>query len=106
MNETQIQPNLRIKGEVIDSGIGMKWFSFFGAGNPYDSIKWEKRTAQIVKGDGTVVFEQKDVEVPAFWTQTATDIVASKYFRGKLGSSERESSVSKPIRRFQQPRMV
>src|SRR3989344_593494 len=99
MNETQIQPNLRIKGEVIDSGIGMKWFSFFGAGNPYYSVKWEKRTAKIVKGDGTVVFEQKDVEVPSFWTQTATDIVASKYFRGKTDSPEREHSVRQMIDR-------
>ncbi|MBI2065188.1 MAG: vitamin B12-dependent ribonucleotide reductase [Candidatus Yanofskybacteria bacterium] len=99
MNETQTQPNLRINNDVIESGIGIKWPRLFGSGNPYDVIKWEKRMAKITKGDGTVVFEQKDVEVPSFWTQTATDIVASKYFRGKLNSLERENSVRQMIDR-------
>ncbi|MBI2674687.1 MAG: adenosylcobalamin-dependent ribonucleoside-diphosphate reductase [Candidatus Yanofskybacteria bacterium] len=100
MNETQPQPNLQPSlGEVINSSIGIKWPRLFGTGHPYDSIKWEKRTAKIVKGDGTTVFEQKDVEVPSFWTQTATDIVASKYFRGKLDSPDRETSVKQMIDR-------
>lgn len=85
--------------EVIDTHIGMKWPRLFGAGHPYDEIAWEKRTAKITKGGGEVVFEQKDVEVPSFWTQTATDIVASKYFRGKLGTPERERSVKQMIDR-------
>ena len=55
--------------------------------------------AKIVKGDGTIVFEQSNVEVPSFWTQTATDIVASKYFRGKLDSPEREYSVKQMVDR-------
>jgi len=97
--EPQTQPNLKINGDVIESGIGIKWPRLFGSGNPYDAIKWEKRTAKIVKGDGTAVFEQKDVEVPSFWTQTATDIVASKYFRGKLNSLNRETSVKQMIDR-------
>ena len=97
--EKQLQQVLGINGEVINSGIGIKWPRLFGAGNPYDSIQWERRTAKITKGDGTVVFEQKDIEVPASWTQTATDIVASKYFRGKLGSPERETSVRQMIDR-------
>src|SRR3989344_2572551 len=99
MNETQTQPNLGINGEVINSGIGIKWPRLFGSGNSYDSIKWEKRIAKITKRDGTSVFEQKDVEVPSFWTQTATDIVASKYFRGKLDSPERETSVKQMVDR-------
>jgi len=113
MKETLIQSNLGINGaasssaseprsgerEVIESGIGIKWPRLFGSGNPYDSIKWEKRVAKITKGDGTTVFEQKDVEVPSFWTQTATDIVASKYFRGKPDSPERESSVKQMVDR-------
>ena len=94
--DTLTQSNL---GEVINSGIGIKWPRLFGSGNPYDAIKWEKRTAKITKGDGTSVFEQKDVEIPSFWTQTATDIVASKYFRGKLDSPERESSVKEMVDR-------
>jgi len=99
MNEPRLQPNLGINGEVIESGIGIKWPRLFGEGNPYDAIKWEKRVAKIVKGDGTIVFEQSNVEVPSFWTQTATDIVASKYFRGKLDSPEREYSVKQMVDR-------
>jgi len=67
--------------------------------HPYDEIEWDKRTAKIVKGDGTVVFEQNNVEVPSFWTQTATDIVASKYFRGRMNSPEREYSAKQMIDR-------
>ena len=95
-------PALEIKedlGEVINAGMGIKWPRLFGTGHPYDAIKWDKRMAKIVKGDGAIVFEQKDVEVPSFWTQTATDIVASKYFRGKLNSPERESSVKQMVNR-------
>ena len=66
---------------------GMTWNRLFGNGHPYDEIKWEMRTAKISKGDGNIVFEQGDVEVPEFWSQTATDIVASKYFRGRRDSS-------------------
>jgi len=97
--ESQTQPNLRVNNDVIESGIGIKWPRLFGDGHPYDSIRWEKRMAKITKGDGTTVFEQKDVEVPSFWTQTATDIVASKYFRGKLDSPQRETSVRQMIDR-------
>src|SRR3989338_6343288 len=99
MNEPRLQPNLGINGEVIESGIGIKWARLFGEGNPYDAIKWEKRVAKIVKGDGTVVFEQSNVEVPSFWTQTATDIVASKYFRGPINSPEREYSARQMVDR-------
>jgi ribonucleoside-diphosphate reductase alpha chain len=78
---------------------GFKWERLFGTGNPYDAITWETRTAKITKGDGKVVFEQANLEIPSFWTQTATDIVASKYFRGKLGTPEREYSVKQMIDR-------
>ena len=53
---------------------------------PYDEIQWETRTASIGNDKGAVIFEQRDVEVPVDWSQTATNIVASKYFHGKLGS--------------------
>ncbi len=75
------------------------WKRLFGEISAYDSIVWEKRTAKIERGDGTVVFEQRDVEVPSFWTQTATDIVASKYFRGKLGTPVRETSARQMVDR-------
>src|SRR3989344_3687875 len=78
---------------------GFIWNRLFGDTHPYDDIEWDKRTAKIVKGDGTVVFEQNNIEVPSFWTQTATDIVASKYFRGRMNSSEREYSAKQMIDR-------
>src|SRR5271169_5285433 len=61
---------------------------------PYDVIQWETRTASIGNDKGSVIFEQRDVEVPVDWSQTATNIVASKYFHGKLGSPDRETSVA------------
>jgi ribonucleoside-diphosphate reductase alpha chain len=66
---------------------------------PYDEIQWELRTATISNDKGEVLFEQRDVEVPADWSQTATNIVASKYFHGKLGSPERERSVAQLVHR-------
>src|ERR1043166_4026042 len=66
---------------------------------PYDEIQWETRTASIGNDKGSVIFEQRDVEVPVDWSQTATNIVASKYFYGKIGSPERESSVAQLVER-------
>src|SRR3989442_4567660 len=66
--------------------------------HPYDEIEWELRDA-VIPGEGGNVFEQTGVEVPKFWSQTATNVVASKYFRGKLGSPERETSVRQMIDR-------
>ena len=67
--------------------------------HPYDEIAWEVRTAAIGTESGKLVFEQKDVEVPAFWSQMATNVVVSKYFRGHLGTPERETSVRQLIDR-------
>ena len=67
--------------------------------HPYDEIAWETRTAAIGNESGKLVFEQKDVEVPAFWSQLATNVVVSKYFRGHLGTPERETSVRQLIDR-------
>jgi len=96
-------------GKAIEHalGRGMTWQRLFGltgqgSGHPYDEISWERRTAKITKANGTVVFEQTDIEVPTFWSQTATDIVASKYFRGKMKSPERETSVKQMIDRVAQ----
>jgi ribonucleoside-diphosphate reductase alpha chain len=61
--------------------------------SPYDEIEWEKRTALITDAKGNPIFEQKDVEVPKDWSVTATNIVASKYLHGTLGTPERESGV-------------
>jgi ribonucleoside-diphosphate reductase alpha chain len=66
--------------------------------HPYDEIEWELRDA-VIPGEGGNVFEQKGVEVPKFWSATATNVVASKYFRGKLTSPEREWSVKQMVDR-------
>src|SRR6202140_1925661 len=66
---------------------------------PYDEIAWELRTAVIANDKGAIIFEQNDVEVPADWSQTATNIVVSKYFYGKMGSPDRESSVRQLVHR-------
>ncbi len=66
---------------------------------PYDETAWELRTASIGNDKGAVIFEQRDVEVPADWSQTATNIVVSKYFYGKIGSPERETSVRQLVGR-------
>ena len=61
--------------------------------SPYDEVVWETRSAVINDEKGRPVFEQHDIEVPVSWSQTATNIVASKYFRGQMGTPERENSV-------------
>ena len=71
-----------------------------GAGGPvFDAIEWELRTAAITSEKGEVIFEQKNVEVPKSWSQTATNIVVQKYFHGRVGSPERETSVRQLIGR-------
>jgi len=67
--------------------------------DPAEEIAWELRTASIAGEGGNVVFEQKNVEVPKSWSMLATNVVASKYFRGQPGTAERESSVRKLVSR-------
>src|SRR5204863_8533145 len=67
--------------------------------SPYDTVEWELRDALISNEKGEKVFEQRGVEVPRFWSQTATNVVVSKYLRGQLGSPERERSVRQLIGR-------
>src|SRR5690349_19475980 len=62
-------------------------------------VDWELRTAGITDANGKVIFEQKDVEVPKDWSMTATNIVASKYLHGTVGTSERETGVRQLIGR-------
>jgi len=66
--------------------------------HPYDEIEWEIRDA-VIPGESGNVFEQRGVEVPKFWSMTATNVVASKYFRGKLGTPARETSVRQMVDR-------
>ncbi len=67
--------------------------------SPYDEVEWDLRTAQITDSHGGVIFEQKDVEVPKDWSMTATNIVASKYLHGKIGTPERETGVRQLVSR-------
>ena len=67
--------------------------------HPYDEVQWELRDASITNESGVAVFEQKDVEVPEFWSQLATNVVVSKYFRGHIGTPGRERSVKQLIDR-------
>ena len=67
--------------------------------HPFDEGTWEQRTAAIGNEKGENVFEQKDCEIQTFWSQMATNVVVSKYFRGKLGTPRRETSVKQMISR-------
>lgn len=67
--------------------------------HPFDELKWEKREALITDPKGNVVFEQKEVEFPDFWSQNATNIAASKYFYGDKNKGQRESSVKQLVDR-------
>ncbi len=66
---------------------------------PYDEVTWEQRTASITDAKGVVIFEQRDIDVPSEWSQTATNIVSSKYFHGRMGSPDRERSVAQLVHR-------
>ena len=74
---------------------GLTFSRFFTTAgvSPYDELEWELRTAQITDAEGGIIFEQQNVEVPKDWSMTATNIVASKYLHGPLGTPERESGV-------------
>ena len=80
-------------------GVVVPRFFTDGVNRPFDQVRWERRVARITASDGAIVFEQADVEVPEFWSQMATNIVAQKYFHGRLGTPDRESSVRQLIAR-------
>ena len=67
--------------------------------HPYDNIEWKKQIASLTNEKGETIFEQKDVEFPSFWTQTAINVVSTKYFYGKLGAKDRENSLKTLIDR-------
>jgi ribonucleoside-diphosphate reductase alpha chain len=92
-NGHEVEPQSQAPGVTLQ-----RYFTRAGI-SPYDEVVWEKRQALITGEDGTVVFEQPDVDFPQFWSQTATNVVASKYFRGPLGTPQREYSVRQLIER-------
>ena len=94
------RPELAPEPEASE-GIGITFARVFSRADvdPFDEIEWETRAAVIGNERGEVVFEQRDVEMPKAWSQQATNIVVSKYFRGQIGSPIRERSVRQLIGR-------
>ena len=87
------------RGAVRTTGLKIpRYFTRAGI-SPYDEIEWELRTASIANEKGKVVFEQSNVEIPKAWSLMATQVVVSKYFRGPLGTPQREHSVRQMISR-------
>ena len=91
--ENAIIVGLQVEQSPQSKHAGVEFPKYFTARletgkTPYDEVQWETRNATIGNDKGSVIFEQRDIEVPADWSQTATNIVASKYFHGKLGSPD------------------
>jgi ribonucleoside-diphosphate reductase alpha chain len=89
-----------IVNTVVDdaASVGVERFFTIPGRDAFEEVEWELRDA-FIPGKDKAVFDQKSVEFPKFWSQTATNIVAQKYFRGRLASPERESSVKQMIGR-------
>src|SRR5437763_1825532 len=90
-----------VRNTVVDdaASVGIKRLFTIPGRDPFEEIEWETRDA-FIPGKDKPVFEQKGVEFPKFWSQTATNIVAQKYFRGRMSSPEREFSVKQMIGRI------
>ena len=92
----------KVQSRVIKdprSGLSVeRYFTRQGA-DPFETVEWELRDAVISGADGKIFFEQRGVEFPKTWSQTATNVVVQKYFRGTVGSPKRESSVRSMIAR-------
>src|SRR5881396_2285133 len=101
MKEEVLETKVEENGSLTKAQKGLEFRRYFTREgmSPYDTVEWEYRTAAITSESGEVIFEQKNVEVPKNWSMTATNIVASKYFHGKKGSPERESSVRQLVGR-------
>jgi len=93
----QAEPDVR--RSVVSAAFTVERFFTRSGEDPYEGVAWERRAASITDETGTAVFEQTDVEIPAGWSQTATNVVVSKYFRGPLGTDRRERSVRQMIGR-------
>jgi ribonucleoside-diphosphate reductase alpha chain len=87
------------KAPMAPAGLDFSRYFTLPGVDPFEEAEWEIRSAVIGNEKGKVVFEQRDVEIPKFWSQQATNIVVSKYFRGQVGTPERERSVRQLIGR-------
>jgi ribonucleoside-diphosphate reductase alpha chain len=93
------EPTVGEERDKVKSGLKIERYFTRAGVHPYDEIEWELRSASISNEKGNVVFEQSNVEIPKAWTQMATNVVVSKYFRGPLGAPQREHSVRQMIGR-------
>src|SRR5437763_3807839 len=98
--QTQEIATDEVRNVVVDEAahLGVRRYFTIPGREPFDEIEWETRDA-FIPGKDKPVFEQRGVEFPKFWSQTATNIVAQKYFRGRMSSPERETSVRQMIGR-------
>src|SRR5438309_5263997 len=96
---TPARPPKAAKKDTRPGGISVERVFTKPGVDVFDTCEWELRTAGITNERGEIVFEQKDVEMPKFWSQMATNVVVSKYFRGHVGTTDRESSVRQLIGR-------
>src|SRR4051812_30226060 len=87
------KPESRAHKGAASKGLTFARYFTKAGRDPYDEVTWERRSAVINDERGQPVFEQHGIEVPTTWSQTATNIVASKYFRGQMGAPDREASV-------------
>src|SRR5271170_210984 len=100
LNGKSLQPGVSPENTTgAQSGLVFERYFTDGQTSPFDVVEWEKRTALIGNEKGVTIFRQEDVEVPKGWSQTATNIVTSKYFHGKPGTRERETSARQLISR-------
>ncbi|MCI5071906.1 vitamin B12-dependent ribonucleotide reductase [bacterium] len=101
INRSTPSSSSRKKNTQKKTGKGLNFKRYFTQEgvHPFDAIEWETREALIANEKGEVVFSQKDVEVPKFWSMLATNVVVSKYFRGTLNTPQRETSVKQLISR-------
>jgi ribonucleoside-diphosphate reductase alpha chain len=99
LNGKAIEAKTGVDKAQVRAGLPFQRYFTDGRTSPFDAVEWEKRTALIGNEKGVTIFRQEGVEVPKNWSQTATNIVTSKYFHGKPGTSERENSVRQLISR-------
>jgi ribonucleoside-diphosphate reductase alpha chain len=101
LNGRSLETQTESEKNPAGRGTGLFFERYFtdGKKSPFDLVEWERRTALIGNEKGVTIFRQEGVEVPKSWSQTATNIVTSKYFHGKPGSPEREGSVRQLIAR-------
>ena len=98
-DQIKTQPTAGTANQKKAPGLTFRRFFTKPGVSPYSEVEWELRTAQITDSQGGIIFEQKNVEVPKDWSMTATNIVASKYLHGRIGTGERETGVRQLVAR-------